>query len=300
MSREYFHRPKPYNWPPEWPTGEYYRGIYIGLGIPRHKHAVVILIISGRGGVNWFNFTSSNSIQLNILVSIVQFNSKLQIELNWIVESPVRITTYSTRSIELHWDQKCLGIIQSRSVPRLPFYHPLSPYWAWSMEKAQWLLQDKLNEKNVRNLVSYLPTLTDYKYIDLSGNRFIQQGLQSINQVSINLRIRAYQSINSAQRVQPWVRRVIWWPSVDYIIIFICMISIPLLASCQQRIYGMWSLLSITCDQIMSGSWREEPLQYIVGRLVNHFSSPGLRASYDTVADRKTVINSLEVFEANI
>ena len=140
----------------------------------------------------------------------------------------------------------------------------LSPYWAWSMEKAQWLLQDKLNEKNVRNLVSYLPTLTDYKYIDLSGNRFIQQGLQSINQVSINPRIRAYQSINSAQRVEPWVRRVIWWPSVarcrlgNLHLYDFDTTTCSLLPATNM---GMWSLLSITCDQIMSGSWREEPLQ---------------------------------------
>ena len=36
-----------------------------------------------------------NSIQFpNILVSIVQFNSKLQIELNWIIESPAQNRLY--------------------------------------------------------------------------------------------------------------------------------------------------------------------------------------------------------------
>ena len=67
--------------------GGYYRAMYtvevFGSGIRRHEPAILILI-SGRGGGSiLLQVIQFKSIQFpNILVSIVQFNSKLQIELN--------------------------------------------------------------------------------------------------------------------------------------------------------------------------------------------------------------------------
>ena len=70
--------------------GGYYRGWGIDSGIRRHEPVIEMLIWSGRGGGSiLLQVIQFNSIQFpNMLVSIVQFNSKLQIALNWIIESP--------------------------------------------------------------------------------------------------------------------------------------------------------------------------------------------------------------------
>jgi hypothetical protein len=104
---------KRYNWPPEWPKGGYDRGPLCILlrhwfRMRRHEPAIVILI-SNRGGGS-------------ILLQAIQFNSKLQIELNWIVKSP---GSWWWRLVEITHESKVadcrMGRNGGQKVVRPPF-----------------------------------------------------------------------------------------------------------------------------------------------------------------------------------